>query len=82
MCLFARETAGAASTRHSLRPVLFGRNDLQSPGETRRGNAKVCLSAVIANLRRRRRCKVGDKVQFEAENAGGAYTVTKMQKSK
>jgi Cu(I)/Ag(I) efflux system protein CusF len=26
--------------------------------------------------------KVGDKVQFEAENAGGAYTVTKMQKSK
>jgi Cu/Ag efflux protein CusF len=26
--------------------------------------------------------KAGDKVQFEAENAGGAYTVTKMQKSK
>nr|WP_246738684.1 copper-binding protein [Bradyrhizobium sp. CCBAU 051011] len=26
--------------------------------------------------------KVGDKVEFEAENADGAYTVTKMQKSK
>jgi Cu(I)/Ag(I) efflux system protein CusF len=26
--------------------------------------------------------KAGDKVQFEAEEAGGAYTVTKMQKSK
>jgi Cu(I)/Ag(I) efflux system protein CusF len=26
--------------------------------------------------------KVGDKVQFEAEEAAGAYTVTKMQKSK
>ena len=40
--LIARETAGAASTRHSLRPPLSGRNDLQSPGETRRGNAEVC----------------------------------------
>jgi hypothetical protein len=45
---FARETAGAASTRRSLRPLLFGRNDLQSPGETRRGNAEVCFHAVIA----------------------------------
>lgn len=26
--------------------------------------------------------KVGDKVEFEAENADGAYTVTKMQKGK
>jgi Cu(I)/Ag(I) efflux system periplasmic protein CusF len=26
--------------------------------------------------------KVGDKVQFEAENANGVYTVTKLQKSK
>ncbi|CAN7642956.1 copper-binding protein [Bradyrhizobium sp. LjRoot220] len=26
--------------------------------------------------------KVGDNVEFEAENAGGAYTVTKMQKAK
>jgi hypothetical protein len=47
--LFARETAGAASTRRSLRPLLFGRNDLQGPGETRRGNAEVCLSPVIAS---------------------------------
>jgi hypothetical protein len=40
---FAHETAGAASTRRSLRPLLDGRNDLQSPGETRRGNAEVCF---------------------------------------
>jgi hypothetical protein len=40
---FAHETAGAARTRHSLRPLACGRNDLQSPGETRRGNAEVCL---------------------------------------
>jgi Cu/Ag efflux protein CusF len=26
--------------------------------------------------------KVGDKVQFEAENANGVYTVTRLQKSK
>ena len=39
---FAHETAGAASTRHSLRP-LSGRNDLQSPGESRRGNAEACF---------------------------------------
>lgn len=26
--------------------------------------------------------KVGDKVKFEAENADGGYTVTKLQKSK
>lgn len=26
--------------------------------------------------------KVGDKVQFAAENADGAYAVTKVQKSK
>ncbi len=38
-----RETAGAASTRRSLRPLFFGRNDLQSPGETRRGKAEVCF---------------------------------------
>ena len=45
----ARETAGAASTRRSLRPLFFGRNDLQSPGETRRGNAEVGLCIVIAS---------------------------------
>jgi hypothetical protein len=43
MCILARETAGAASTRRSLRPPLFGRNEMQGPGETRRGNAEVCL---------------------------------------
>jgi hypothetical protein len=47
--LFARETAGAASTRRSLRPLLFGRNDLQGPGETRRGNADSYLDTVIAS---------------------------------
>jgi hypothetical protein len=41
---FAHETAGAASTRHSLRPLLSGREDVcKTSGETRRENAKVCL---------------------------------------
>ena len=43
---FAHETAGAASTRHSLRPLFFGRNDWQSPGETRCGNVKVCPTVI------------------------------------
>jgi hypothetical protein len=30
-------------------PSSYGRNDLQSPGETRRGNAEVCLCIVIAS---------------------------------
>jgi Cu/Ag efflux protein CusF len=29
-----------------------------------------------------KRVKVGDKIQFEAENADGGYTVTKIQKGK
>jgi hypothetical protein len=37
----ARETAGAASTRRSLRPRFLGRNDLHGPGEMRRGKAEV-----------------------------------------
>jgi hypothetical protein len=48
---FARETAGAASTRRSLRPLFFGRNDLQSPGETRRGKAEVCLVVIASETK-------------------------------
>jgi hypothetical protein len=49
LLFFARETAGAASTRRSLRPLFFGgRNDLQSPGGMRRGKAEVCF-VVIAS---------------------------------
>jgi hypothetical protein len=48
---FAHETAGAASIRRSLRPLLFGRNDWQSPGGRRRGNAEVC-PLVVARLDR------------------------------
>jgi hypothetical protein len=45
---FARETAGAARTRSSLRPLYFeAQESLHSPGASRRGNAKVC-PAVIA----------------------------------
>jgi hypothetical protein len=40
----ARETAGAARTRSSLRPRFQrGQTNLQNPGDTRRGKAKVCL---------------------------------------
>jgi hypothetical protein len=59
----AHETAGAARTRRSLRPLLDGRNDLQSPGETRHGNAEVCFvswrapnhSVVVARQKREAR---------------------------
>jgi hypothetical protein len=37
---FAHETAGAASTRHSLRPLFFGRVILQTSGASRRENAE------------------------------------------
>src|ERR1700675_2638136 len=46
---FARETAGAARTRLSLRPLFEeGGKKQQTPGETRRGIAKV-YPAVIAS---------------------------------
>ena len=38
--LIAHETAGAASTRHSLRPLFFGRVILQTSGASRRENAE------------------------------------------
>src|SRR5665647_2130881 len=38
----AHEAAGALGTRHSPRP-LWGETNRQTPGETSRGNAKVCL---------------------------------------
>ncbi len=44
LCMFAHETAGAASTRHSLLPLLFGgERSMHDPGNSRRGIAKRCL---------------------------------------
>jgi hypothetical protein len=44
LCSFAHETAGAARTRLSLRPLLSeGGNKQQTSGDMRRENAKVCL---------------------------------------
>src|ERR1700733_12614478 len=41
-CIFAHETAGAARTRSSLRPLFFwGRMNLQTSGECCRENAEV-----------------------------------------
>src|SRR5258708_19153540 len=50
LCMFAHETAGAARTRSSLRPLkLRGRNDLQTSGASCREIAKSCnWSTVIA----------------------------------
>jgi hypothetical protein len=42
-CIFAHETAGAARTRSSLRPLYFGRNDLQNSGAACREKARLCL---------------------------------------
>ena len=45
---FARETAGAARTRLSLRPLFDeGERQTQTPGETRRGIAKVWLLLLL-----------------------------------
>src|ERR1700736_2907147 len=41
---FAHETAGAASTRHSLRPLFCGRMILQTSGASRREIAESYLS--------------------------------------
>jgi len=40
---FVREAAGAASTRHSLRPLSFWANVLQNSDASRRGNAGLYL---------------------------------------
>jgi hypothetical protein len=49
---FAHETAGAASTRHSLRPLIFWANDFgKTSGAPRRENVDT-HSIVIARLDR------------------------------
>ena len=55
VCVFLRtiahETAGAASTRHSLRPLIFrGEGYLQTSGETRRENADAYSLVVTRDL--------------------------------
>src|SRR6185312_13331041 len=45
--LFRAVAAGAASTRHSLRPLFFWRVDVeQNSGETRRGNVDSRLTVI------------------------------------
>src|SRR5712671_4139348 len=47
----AHETAGAARTRHSLRPLISkGEKTLQTSGATRRGNTNSCLSSLRGAL--------------------------------
>jgi len=58
---FAHETAGAASTRHSLRPLFFGRMILQTSGAARRENAEA-YSVVIVRLVRN--CALGRTIQY------------------
>jgi hypothetical protein len=43
---FAREAAGAASARYSLRPLFMGRDEKQNSGETRRENAELYLAVI------------------------------------
>jgi hypothetical protein len=43
----ARETAGAARTRSSLRPLILGRNDLQNFGRIApREGGRICLGSL------------------------------------
>src|SRR6266567_9008362 len=45
---FARETAGAAGTRHSLRPLFCWANGFcKNSGGSRRGNAEAYLASEI-----------------------------------
>src|ERR1700744_6324686 len=61
VCYFAHETAGAARTRSSprpllrvaLRPLIFGANELQNSGAVCREKAEVCL-VIVAGLPRSR----------------------------
>src|SRR5271156_3514506 len=41
LCIVAHETAGAARTRSSLRPLLLGRMILQNSGASRGGNEEL-----------------------------------------
>jgi hypothetical protein len=46
----ARETAGAARTRSSLRPLLIWANDLQTSRERRGEIAKLCLPLMLFEM--------------------------------
>src|SRR3981189_3563338 len=49
----ARETAGAARTRSSLRPLILGANvTCKTSGASRRGIVNVCLQQVRRQIRR------------------------------
>src|SRR5438046_2382182 len=61
----AREIAGAARIRHSLRPLTTeGERYIQTSGALRRGNAKMCLPSG---------CLTFESTPPPAETAGAAY---------
>jgi hypothetical protein len=54
MCNFlAHETAGAARTRHSLRPLFSrrGKRICKSSGETRRENGHACFNVIASEAK-------------------------------
>jgi hypothetical protein len=57
--LFAHETAGAASTRHSLRPLNSGRMILQTSGASRRGIAECYPDETVIAATNAKRLRKG-----------------------
>src|SRR5258708_39305752 len=51
LCMFAHETAGAARTRRSLRPLISeGGSEQQNSGELSREIAELCLRRFAADV--------------------------------
>ena len=74
---FAHETAGAARTRSSLRPLCFGRNDLKTSGAACRENAEVCFLPSPGGVRDERSSLVGRLILSVAKCETGWGGVTR-----
>ena len=64
----ARETAGAASTRSSLRPLFEeGQTKMQNSGEMRR---EIAASYSVVIVRLVRNCALGRTIQYSRDSDG------------
>src|ERR1700730_3469111 len=51
-------------------PSIDGRNELQSPGETRRGNAEVCFVVSVVIVREGGRSSIPETLMVESSEPG------------